>query len=93
MAVTPIPGQNTIITVGGTAVQVFPPGINGGYITNPYSQTEELYVNPIDAATVTANGNTFALEPGQTWNAIPGQSTPTTANAVSNGHAFSAVSW
>jgi len=94
------PGENTVVTVGGTPVVVFPPNINGGIITNPIAlsdqglpESEPLYVNPIDAATLVANGNTFALAPGQSWVGIPGQTTPTTVNATSSGHRFSAIWW
>lgn len=101
MAVTPLPGINSVVTVGGTAVVALPAGLNGGLITNPISlggegigAVESLFVDPTGAAaTLNANGTTFELTPGQTWTAIPGQTTVTTVNAVTNGHKFSAVYW
>lgn len=91
--VTPTIGQNTIVTTGGTAVQVFPGVINGGTITNPIGAAGVLYVDPVATAGTTASGSTFALQPGQPWSAIPGQTTPTTVNAADDGHAFTAVYW
>lgn len=92
-AVTPVPGLVSQVTTGGTAVTVFNGGINGGIITNPATATEFLFVNAVTNAATTASGTTFGLAPGQSWTAVPGQTTPTTVNAVSSGHAFSAVSW
>lgn len=91
--VTPTVGQVVTIAVGGTAEQVFPAGIAGGLITNPSGAAGVLYVNPLNSATLIPTGTTFALQPGQSWTAIPGQTTPTTVNAADNGHAFSAVYW
>lgn len=100
MSITPIPGINVIVASGGVSVAVIPPMPLGGVITNPYSAADQglsapevLYVNPIDAATLNANGNTFALQPGQSWTVVPNQSTGTTVNAASTGHKFSAISW
>jgi hypothetical protein len=92
-SVTPVVGMTTSITVGGTAEQVFPPKINGGIITNPYSASEVLYVDAVNAASLSASATTFALQPGQTWEGIPGQTTQTTVNAASSGHTFSAIYW
>lgn len=101
MPVTPIPGQNTIVASGGTSVVAISNFPNGGYITNPLvatdqgiSAVEPLYVDPVGSATMLqANGTIFALQPGQTWTVIPGQTTPTYVNAASPGHKFTAVSW
>jgi hypothetical protein len=88
--VTPTPALTTEVVTAGTAVTVIPAGPNGGTITNPLGAPSVLYVNPVNAATQTANGNTFALQPGQSWDVIPGQTTPTTVNSNANGHTFSA---
>ena len=99
-AVTPIPGLASVVTTGGTSVVVVAGGPNGGLIVNPYtaadqglSEPEVLYIDPIGAATENANGNTFALQPGQSWSIIPGQTTPTSVNADTGGHNFVAVYW
>lgn len=99
--VIPQAGATSVIAAGGTAViaaNAVPQGINGGYITNPLSPTDQglaasepLYVNPVGAATLQGNGTTFALQPGQTWFMIPGQTTATSVNAVSSGHKFTCV--
>ena len=98
--VTPIAGEVSQVASGGTAVIVIAGGPNGGIITNPYTaadqgiaNTEPLYVNPVGTATTNGNETTFALQPGQSWTAIPGQTTATSVNAATNGHKFSAISW
>jgi hypothetical protein len=98
MGVTPVPGLTSTVAVGGTAVTAVPANPNGGYITNPAAAadqglgaTEPLYINPVTAAGTAANGTTFALQPGQTWQIIPGQTTPTSVNSSSSGHRFTAV--
>lgn len=100
MAVTPIPGVNSIIATGGTPVIAVAANPNGGFITNPYLATDQgiataevLYINPVTAAGVQANGTTFALQPGQSWTIIPGQTTPTSTNANTAGHKFTVVSY
>ena len=100
MAVTPTPGTVTVVAAGGTPVVVIPAGINGGIITNPLlasdqsvSSAEPLYVNPISNAALHGYGTTFALQPGQSWDVIPGQTTQTTVNATTGGHTFTAVYW
>lgn len=103
MPVTPQAADNSIITTAGTAVQVFAAGLVGGLIQNPLSTTDQgvspaegLYVDPVGipgGAPGLGNGTTFVLQPGEKWSAIPGQTTPTRANAATSGHKFSAVSW
>lgn len=86
---------------GGAGTLVFPAGINGGKIINPptaadqgISPAENLYVNPIsDTPGVVANGTTLVLYPGQVWEAIPGQTTPTYVAAATTGHKFTAFYW
>lgn len=100
MSVTPIPGAVSVVTTGATAVNAVLANPNGGFITNPVTAADQglataeaLYVNAVTAATLAGNGTTFALAPGQSWQIIPGQTTPTSVNAVSGGHKFSVVSW
>lgn len=102
MSVVPQAGAASIVAIGSTAVTAVtavPAGVGGGFITNPLSDAnqgvtaEVLYVNPVGAAGVAANGTTFALQPGQTWSLIPGQTTATSVNALSDGHKFSVVWW
>jgi hypothetical protein len=99
--VTPVAGPNTFITTGGVSVIAIFPAPNGGYITNPLNAADQgigtaepLYVDPVGSCSVLqANTTTFALPPGETWNVIPGQTTPTFVNAATNGHKFTAVSF
>lgn len=100
MAVTPIAGVNSIIAVGGTSVVAVAANPNGGYITNPLLSTDQgitaepLYVDPVGtAAILKANTTTIALQPGQRWDVIPGQTTPTYVNAATTGHKFTVVSY
>ncbi len=102
MAVTPQPGNATTVAVGGTpvaAVLAVPAGINGGYITNPLTTADQgvtaepLYVNIVANATTSGNGTTVALQPGQTFSLIPGQTTAASVNAATSGHKFTCVFW
>jgi hypothetical protein len=98
MAVTPVAGVNSQVTTGGTSVIAANGGQNGGVITNPLlaadqniGSAEVLWINPVGAAGTAANNTTFALQPGQSWTLIPGQSTATWVNATTSGHKFSVV--
>lgn len=98
--VTPVVALTTVVSTGGTAEDALPGGINGGLIANPYYPTDQsvsppeiLYVDPVGNATLSGNGSTFAILPGTMWQAIPGQTTPTSVNAATSGHKFSGVSW
>lgn len=98
--VTPVPGLNSVVVTGGIAIVAVAGSPNGGFITNPYAAADQgigaaeiLYVSPVAAPGLAANGTAFALYPGQSWPLIPGQTTPTYVNAASNGHKFSVVSW
>jgi len=101
MAYTISQGTNVIVANSGVPVVAIPAGVNGGIITNPYSAADQnvgtvpepLYINPIGSATLNANYTTFALQPGESWNVIPGQTTPTSVNATTGGHAFTAIYW
>lgn len=93
--VTPVVGPSTQVS-GGTPVVALPANLNGGRITNPITAITVIYVDPTGApAGQVAAGSTFALQPGQSWDAIPGQTTTTSVNAANgdNNHAFSAVYW
>ena len=99
--VTPVPGAASYVVTGGSSVLVVAAGPNGGIITNPLANTDQglstaevLYVDPVgQCGNLAANGTTFALQPGQNWLLIPGQTTPTYVNAPSSGHKFSVTSW
>jgi len=103
MAVIPQAANATQIAVGGTSVEVFPGGINGGLIQNPLADADQgvtaevLYIDPTGtipgSAPGAGNGTCFVLQPGQFWPAIPDQTTPTRANAATTGHKFSGVMW
>lgn len=96
--VTPVPGLTSVVTTGGTPVQVSTGGDSGGFIVNPASAAdqglvtaESLFINPVGSADVHAFGETFELFPGQSWEFIAGQTTPTSVNAATGGHRFSVV--
>ena len=97
---TPAAGTASTITTGGTAVTAVTGAVNGCYITNPTSATdqgiataENLYVNPVTTATTTGNGTTLTLVPGQSFFCIPGQTTNVSAVAATSSHAFTVVKW
>jgi hypothetical protein len=91
--VTPVVGSATQVVTGGQAVTAIPANPNGGLIMNPLESGENLYVNPVGTASVNAGGANFEIPPGGVWNVIPGQTTPTSVNAPSNNHTFSAIYW
>ena len=100
-SVTPVIGTVTQITTGGTAVQVVPANANGGYISNPVTNTEQgiataepIFVNPISSpgSTLAAgNGSTSTIQPGQTYTLIPGSTLPVYVNAATSNHKFTVV--
>ena len=102
MSVTPGPGLVSSVVTGGDAVTAVGPNPNGGFIMNPasaadqgLSAAESLTINPVTTALVggsgDGNGTNFVLPPGGIWQIIPGQTTPTSVNAASDGHQFSVV--
>jgi hypothetical protein len=99
--VTPRACDLTTVATGGTAVNAIASGpVNGFYITNPLTLTDEgiaaaepLLVNPVGAATAAANVNTIALPPGSTYNGVPLSAGPVSVNAVTSGHKFTCVRW
>jgi hypothetical protein len=91
---TMVVAPTTSITLGGTSQTLFDAAsvVNGGFITNPSTATEDLCVNPVGtAATVTASGATFCLARGQTFTIPSGLTNAVTVNAATTAHAFSAV--
>lgn len=91
---TPMAPLSSIINVGGTAENVFPPFTNtGAYIVNPLSATESLFVDEFhnaDTISPGANGTTVELVPGQSQSFQPSLY-PVSANAITTGHTFVAV--
>jgi hypothetical protein len=92
------PGLNSQVSIGGIAVNALSANIAVGIITNPANINdqgigfvESLFINPYGNATLSATGTTFELKPGQTWYAIPYQTTITSVNAATAGHQFTAV--
>jgi hypothetical protein len=74
--------------------------VNGCYITNPLaasdqniSTAEVAYVNPVTTATANGRGTNSALQPGQSFTCVPGQTTSVSAIAATSGHAFNVVKW
>jgi hypothetical protein len=103
MSVTPQPPNTSTVVTGGvpvTAVLAVSNGINGGYVVNPLTASDQglgaiepLYVNIVTNATTSGNGTTVALQAGQSFALVPGQTTAVSVNAASNGHRFTCVFW
>ena len=97
--VTPVAGANYFIAVGGTPVVAAFANPNGGYITNPLTSADQgigsvevLIVDPTGASPgPNANGTAIALQPGQTWDIIPGQTTITMVYAATTGHKYTVI--
>jgi len=97
---TPTAGAASAIVTGGTAVTLVTGPVNGCYIVNPLTATDQniataevAYINPVTTATTTGRGTTTTLQPGQSWSCVAGQFTNVSANAATSGHAFVVVQW
>ena len=90
---TPYLAYFTEIFFAGESVICIPAGIDGGVISNPPGAIGRLYVDPTKPAPLQENGTTFALEPGESWPVIGGQTSPTYVNANNTNHKFSAIFW
>ncbi len=93
-------GGATSVATGGTAVVALTGKVNGYYIVNPLSATDQglgavepLYIDTTTTATTTASGTNAALAPGQPFGGIFGSSTNVSVNAASSGHNFTCVRW
>jgi hypothetical protein len=101
--ITPQPPSTSTVATGGTpviAVLAVPVGINGGYVVNPLTAADQglgavepLYVNIVTNATTSGNGTTIALQAGQSFTLVPGQTTAVSVNAATSGHKFTTVWW
>jgi len=105
--ITPKPGATSLVATGGVpvvAVVANSLGTGGGYITNPYTAgdqgfdpntgtPENLYVDIVTDATLSANGTTVAIYPGSTFEIPAGLTTKVSVNAATSGHKFTAVYW
>lgn len=90
-SITPANADASSITTGGTAVSVFASG--GGVIVNPDNATESLFIDIVNSPGTVApgtSGTTVELVAGQSFTTPRGTTTATRANAVTNGHTFSA---
>lgn len=101
-AITPIaiyPGATSVVATGGTAVIAVYGEFMGGTITNPAAAAdqgipaaEDLYVSIAGMAGLVETSTTVALQPGQSFQFAPGQTTQVSVNAVTSGHKFSVYS-
>ena len=99
---TPAAGAVSVVTTAGTAVTAVQGPINGGFITNPLSATDQgigaaegLTVNFVTTATNAGNnGSQLLLAAGATI-ALPalGPSGKVSVNALTSGHKFTVVIW
>lgn len=99
-AATPTVGTASAITTGGQAITLVTGPVNGCYITNPLTAADQniavaevAQVNPVTTATANGRGTNSVLQPGQSWNCIPGQTTNVSAIATTIAHAFNVVVW
>lgn len=91
-------GASFSIVTGGTAQTAFTAAsiVNGGIITNPWGATESLFVDPVNAAQVTApgtNGTTTELKAGQSFTLPGGLTNAVSVNANTAAHAFTSWKW
>lgn len=91
------PAASSVVT-GGTAVTVFAAGAitGGGFIANPLNATESLWLDLVNVPGTTApgaSGTTVEIPIGGSFTIPAGLSNAVRINAVTAGHAFTAVSW
>ena len=53
----------------------------------------EIFPDSVVSQLAAGNVTTFALQPGQSWYAVPGQTTVTSVNAATTGHKFACAVW
>lgn len=82
----------------GDPVTVMFGPVVGGFIVNPataegqgIAAAEVLWVDIIDEATLGLNDTSFALQPGQRYTVVPGQTTNLSVTAATAGHKFASV--
>ena len=98
--VTPAAGAASSIVTGGVAVTLITGPINGCIVTNPLSAADQnigaaevAYINVVTTATSNGRGTNNTLQPGQSFNCIPGQTTNVSIIAATTSHAFSVTKW
>jgi hypothetical protein len=77
----------------GQPVNALAANLSGGYILNPATAPGVLMVDPTTAASISANGTTLALAPGQPFYAIPGSTLPVSVASTFPNHKFVSVQW
>lgn len=94
-------GTAYVVTTGGTAVTMVTGPVNGGYIGNPLSASDQniataevAYVNPVGTAALNGRGQNSAIQPGGyfTFPKVAAGSN-ISVNAATSGHAFNVVVW
>jgi hypothetical protein len=97
---TPAAGTAYAIVTGGVPLNIITGPVNGCYVTNPTSATdqniataENIYLNPVTAATTTGNGTNVTIAPGQSYSCVPGQTTNLSMIAATTAHAVTVVKW
>lgn len=97
-SITPVGGASFSIVAGGTAQSAFAANalVTGGFIRNPYSATESLFVDIVNTAQNVAgggtNGTSVELQPGDTFYLQP-STKAVSVNAVTTAHTFVAVGY
>lgn len=98
---TPVQGLAVTTGAAGAPVTAIAANQSGGYVVNPLDPADQgqatdaavLYVNQVGPATTVANTTTLALQPGQSYQIVPGATTPVSVASNAANHKFTAVSW
>jgi cellulase/cellobiase CelA1 len=77
----------------GQPVNALDANLAGGYVENPLTAPGVLYVDPTGPASVTANGTTSAISPGQSFYAISYSSVVVSVASNYPNHQFISVQW
>ena len=86
----PSRGVNTEVPIGGEPVIALD---TGGYVINPQSAQEALFVDPTGPAADKSTATTVAIQPGQRFNQIGNSVLPLWVNAKTSGHSFISVAY
>ena len=97
---TPKAATASAIVAGGAATTLVTGPVNGCWIVNPLSATDQAIataetavVNGVTTAAAPGNSTNVTLQPGQSWGCTPGQTTNVSAIAATTGHAFAVEVW
>ena len=87
-------------STAGQPIDAVAANVSGGFIINPLDPAdqglvvgEQLFINQVGPAALSANNTTISLQPGQSYSVIPGTTTTVSVASVQANHKFTCVQW